>query len=122
MKGLARRGAIVLMNPGPRTKPAIPALIDLLGDPDEFFRTRAFDILHRMGKLSVPALIAATKRPSELLHGNAAAALGNIGVRAKDAVPALTEAHAQWTGWPQTIARNALAKIAGEYPRQLEAH
>jgi HEAT repeat protein len=77
--------------------PAVPALMMMMDDPDEFLRPCAANILARMGpeaKVAVPALTRllqreATTQVSIVLRSHAVIALGSIGPEAKSAIPSL---------------------------------
>jgi len=118
---LARRGALIFLERG-GTKQFIPGLIGVLGEEDQGTRKLAFLALSSMKEAALPELIKAIKYENEFLRGNAAALLGNLGPKAKDAVPALTEVASVWTGWMQKNAQLALKKIEGSYPRGLDVH
>jgi len=76
-------------------RPAVPALIRALSDPDPELRHQAARALSRMGpsvRDAVPALIRALKDPDPLVRRSAARALGQVGPDAAIAIPALVEA------------------------------
>jgi HEAT repeat protein len=76
-------------------RPAIPALLELLKDPDPRIRWEAARTLGKIGAdaaVAVPALVEAFKDPEAPVREHAAEALGDIGPPAKDGVPALIEA------------------------------
>ncbi|HLF93229.1 MAG TPA: HEAT repeat domain-containing protein [Planctomycetota bacterium] len=67
---------------------AVPDLVRLLKDKDEFVRTASLGALTRLQAMeTVPQIREALKDPDDLVSGNAAAALGKLGV--KEAVPDL---------------------------------
>ncbi len=68
---------------------------------------------------AVPALIAALKDPEATVRFPVCIALREIGPAAKDAVPALTEALDDRNDDVAAMARKALIKITGEDPRPL---
>lgn len=75
-------------------KPAVPALIDSLGDPDPYVRTLAAGTLAQMGPdaaEAVPTLIILLEDESESVRQHAARALGQVGPGAEQAVPALIQ-------------------------------
>jgi HEAT repeat protein len=77
--------------------PAVPAIRDVLNDPDDYVRGCAARILAKIGpeaRAAVPALIRAIHRPDptrkpNILFREVVEALGEIGPAAKPAVPAL---------------------------------
>jgi HEAT repeat protein len=75
-------------------RPAVPALVQLLGDPDPYTRVLAIDALAHIGPAAadaVPALIALLDDPVDEVRQYAARALGQIGPAAYSAVPALID-------------------------------
>jgi HEAT repeat protein len=73
---------------------AIPALVDVLHDPDPLLRRHAAQALARIGpdaRDAVPDLIVALQDRDEEVRKNVARALGQIGPEARAAVPALLE-------------------------------
>jgi HEAT repeat protein len=93
---------------GEEGKPAVPALVEILKDPDQEVRTASFaawalGAIGPAAKDATPALIkaleASYRQPEKkwkpwYIHGFAAWALGRIGPDAKEAVPALAKAAA----------------------------
>jgi hypothetical protein len=72
--------------------PAVPALIDMLQNPDPAVRKKAIEVLGRMGEdaaPAVPALTALLNDPDLAVRKAAARTLGQIGPEAQAAVPAL---------------------------------
>jgi hypothetical protein len=67
---------------GAEAKPAVPALIKLIKDPDVQLRDRAITTLYRLGRISAPALpalrLAAKEDPSEDIRSIAAYAIEQI--------------------------------------------
>lgn len=117
------RGAMLLLEPeAPGLAQAVPALVPMLGDENQIARQCACELLGRIGKPAVPALVEALEGGDERLGGNAAAALGHMGPKAQDAVPALNQAEPRWTGWARKNVQAALARIAGEKAPDLSAH
>ena len=95
-------------------RPAIPALIGALKDPEADVRCSAAAVLEKMGahaQAAVPALIEALKDPKASVRSSAAAVLVKVGADAHAAVPALIEAlrdpEVDVRGW----AASALAGI-----------
>lgn len=75
-------------------KPAVPALVRTLDDPDANARVQAANALARLGPAAadaVPALTEALDDPDPLVRQAAARALGQIGPAAESAIPALVE-------------------------------
>ena len=66
---------------------------------------------------AVPALIEALKDPEATVRFPVCVALREIGPAAKDAVPALTETLDDRNDDVAAMARKALIKITGEDPR-----
>ena len=69
--------------------PAIPSLIEALGDET---RPRALFALAKMGEIAVPPLAEVLKHENPRARWQAAEALGYIGPKAKEALPALAKA------------------------------
>lgn len=75
-------------------KPAIPILIELLRDQDEYIRASAAEALSRIGaepKVIVPLLIELLGDSSENVRYSAVNAIGEVGPEAAVAAPALVE-------------------------------
>jgi len=73
--------------------PAVPELIQLLGDHSDGFRSMVKDLLCALGptaKTAAPGLVKSLKEGSWLDPRDAVEILGAIGPEAKDAVPVLT--------------------------------
>jgi HEAT repeat protein len=68
---------------------AVPALIELIGDPDEKLRNYAANTLAKIGKPSVKPLTAALRDSRNVVREKAALALGMIGADANAATPEL---------------------------------
>ncbi len=95
----------------------IQALLNAVGDEDEYVREAAADALGEMGpeaKDAVPALIQTLGDGDEHVRRAAADALGEMGPEAKEAVPALLQAleDAEWS--VREAAAVALGKIGPE--------
>lgn len=75
---------------GPRAEGALTSLLErLVLDDDAAVKDASADALARIGSLSVPALTDLLERGGPDLQWRAAKSLGQIGPRAKDAVPQL---------------------------------
>src|SRR6516164_4311805 len=76
---------------GPDARAAVPALINLLHDPDDQIRAGAAGALGNGGPVAkeLPALIEALKDPAPPVQYGAVKSLARIGPAAKAAVPAL---------------------------------
>ena len=81
---------LVLGDMGPAAKDAVPALVEALRDRDFFYF--AAKSLSDIGSDAVPALVDALRNDNVLLRRGAAGALLQLGVDAKDAIPALNKA------------------------------
>jgi len=73
-------------------EPAVPTLIEALGDEDRRVRGGVARALGGIGEPAVPALIKALGDEDEIVRLRALRALGGIGKPAKDAVPVLIKA------------------------------
>ena len=74
---------------GPAAEEAVPDLIQLLGEENDFLRSTAVTALAAIGAGAVPALIAAMNHQGPAVRSGAADALGGIGAGATEAIPAL---------------------------------
>ena len=72
--------------------PAIPAVIDLLGDERVEVRIRAAYVLKDVGEPSLPWLIRVLRHEKPLARGYAAYALGRMKQGAVSAIPSLVRA------------------------------
>lgn len=71
-------------------KPAIPALIELLGDPKEYTQESAAIALATMGKFGIPSLIdAMIHHPNRRIRWHAAWVLASMGAEARESIPAI---------------------------------
>lgn len=88
-----RYSAEALGNVGPEAKSAIPALSAALNDPKKEVAEAAIDALGKFGPESLAALTSALKDANKdpAVRRKAAIALGKIGLRARSAVPAMTD-------------------------------
>ena len=88
-----RYSAEALGNVGPEAKSAIPALSAALNDPKKEVAEAAIDALGKFGHDSLAALTSALKDANKdpSVRRKAAVALGKIGLRARSAVPAMTD-------------------------------
>lgn len=88
-----RYSAEALGNVGPEAKAAIPALSAALNDPKKEVAEAAIDALGKFGPESLAALTSALKDANKdpAVRRKAAIALGKIGLRARSAVPAMTD-------------------------------
>jgi len=76
---------------GPAAKPAVPALIEALGDEDSRVPVFAAALV-KIGADAVPALVVALKENKRQVRPWAASILARIGPDARAAIPALVEA------------------------------
>ena len=95
-------------------RPAVPHMVELLGENDWWLRAAAADVLGDLGTTAsdtVPHLIHALDDKAEWVRRNAIEALGNIGPAAADAVPALSRRLQDSESWIRHNAALSLAKI-----------
>lgn len=86
--------AMTLQNMGAKARPALPALIDALGDGSADVRTTAATALRSFGAdaaPAVPALIRALNDRESIVRLEAARTLGDVGAAAEPAVPTLIQ-------------------------------
>jgi HEAT repeat protein len=106
---------------GPAAAPAVPALIDALGDPDRWVREGAGKALAAVGPgaaAAVPALMKTLSDEDDYVRVRAAQALGAIGPAAKEAIP-LLEFHAADPDESEGVhlhAKDAVRRIRGLPP------
>ena len=94
--------------------PAVPHLVELLGENDWWLRAAAADVLGDLGTTAsdtVPHLTRVLDDEAEWVRRNAVEALGNIGPAAAEAVPALSRRLQDSESWIRHNAALALAKI-----------
>jgi HEAT repeat protein len=70
--------------------PAVPDLIEALGDKDALVRLKSIRALAQIGEPSLNSLTNALVRPESLVRFGSVKALGSMGTRARSAAPALT--------------------------------
>ena len=95
-------------------RPAVPHMVELLGENDWWLRAAAADVLGDLGTTAsdtVPHLTRVLDDEAEWVRRNAVEALGNIGPAAVDAVPALSRRLQDSESWIRHNAALALAKI-----------
>jgi HEAT repeat protein len=98
------------------TEPAVPALIEVLHDPDALVRKAAANALGKIDpdvKIVVPALTDALKDKVPAVRQAAAGALGLIGPDAKDAIPSLRETQKDSDKAVSRAAGMAIQRIMG---------
>ena len=83
---------MALREMGPESRAAIPALAQLVRDPDGYVRISAAHTLEKMGAAAVPALASLLRDRDYRVRELAAETLRSIGQDAKAAVPALADA------------------------------
>ena len=74
---------------GPKCLPAVPALIERLGDSNEKVRETAAEALGRIGRKAAPAVLAARADPDSARRAWVMRTLGNMPVDAGEVVPTL---------------------------------
>jgi HEAT repeats len=87
-------GASCLVALGEEAKPAVPALVRLLTDQDQYVRSAAIMTLGSLGPVAseaVPGLITCLRDPDPGVRYDAASTLGDIHQMPERAVPALVE-------------------------------
>jgi len=82
----------VLSRVGDEARPAIPALVNILGDREGCAGLLAVTTLANLGATAVPPLMKALKHPDMVVRQLAATTLGEIGPKARQALPALKAA------------------------------
>lgn len=134
--------AVALERFGPRAKSAVPALIDAIGDPvrevycavttalvtidtkvavpiiSQMLRNDIAEALVKCGKSAIPVFIEALKDEYDRVRARAAISLGEIGLGAKTAIPALRKALGDQDLWVREKASEALEKILEESDSQ----
>lgn len=109
--------AVALQAIGPEATPAVPELIRALGDPVAYVRCPAADALAAIGPSARSAVLPLANRllvkdEKFYILRSVATALGNIGVDARSALPALRQAHEN----PRIAAtvQEAIVRIEGK--------
>ena len=95
-------------------RPAVPHMVELLGENDWWLRAAAADVLGDLGTTAsdtVPHLTRVLDDDDEWVRRNAVEALGNIGPAAAEVVPALSRRLQDSESWIRHNAALALAKI-----------
>ena len=95
-------------------RPAVPHMVELLGENDWWLRAAAADVLGDLGTTAsdtVPHLTRVLDDEAEWVRRNAVEALGNIGPAATEAMPALSRRLQDSESWIRHNAALALAKI-----------
>ncbi len=93
---------------------AVPALLELIKDPDRRRQGRTIRILGYMGseaKAATPVLVEKLDDEDQKLRSDAAWSLGQIGPQASKAVPALTRALTDSSGEVRVTAATALKEV-----------
>lgn len=90
---------------------------DLLTDQSQGVRVMAANILKKMGKDPVPALILALQNPDPQIRQKAADHLGKLSIEAKEAIPSLTKALQD----PENTVRASAAYALGEMGLEAKA-
>jgi HEAT repeat protein len=111
---------------GPASEPAVPLIVEALGDPrdsSQFLNVSAAEALGKIGpgaKSAVPALIVALNSDNGTgrLVTSATGALGDIGADARTAIPALVEAMSH----EDPEYRKNQAEAIGRIAQELAAH
>ena len=109
--------ALALKAMGPTAAPALPELIAALSDPVAYVRAPVADALGAIGPAAGMAVHPLAERllakdEQGLVLNSVASALGNIGLEAKDALPALQQALEMHR--IDSAAQEAILKIKGE--------
>jgi HEAT repeat protein len=92
-KGLTNRGEAAYLL-GWCGRSAVPTLIRLLGDQDDYVRVQSAQALAHLGpeaEVAVPALMTTLSDPQPGVRSSAAQALGTIGPAAREAAPLLMQ-------------------------------
>jgi HEAT repeat protein len=104
----------VLQRMGVRALPALPELIDALGDKNgsvRYFAAKAIMQFGPAGKAAVPALIQHINDPHDSAREFSIQALGEIGAAAEPALPALAKVAKHEWSLTQSYAEGAIKQI-----------
>jgi HEAT repeat protein len=105
----------VLGRLGEDARPAIPALVGVLGDWESCAGLAASRVLASLGPASVSYLVEALKHNDMVVRQLAAAALGRMGSRGSSALPALKRAlQVEKNDAVRTRLTWAVGKISGQ--------
>jgi HEAT repeat protein len=108
---------------GSQAAPAVPLLNELLiKDTSSDVRSMIVHALREISKARVTVLITNLKSKDWRVRSQAADTLGQIGIEAKDAVPALTTALEDKVQSVRSSAADALYKINSAKPRKKDVH
>jgi HEAT repeat protein len=97
---------------GPRLRAAVPAMVDLLDDPDASFRPAVALTLARAGEAVVPSLAKLIAQLDQRPSPEVAAALGAMGQAAKEAVPRLHAALDRYDHHPDAANGSTFTAMA----------
>jgi HEAT repeat protein len=114
-----REAARSLAHLGGRTDDAVPILAGGLRDPQ--FRLEALRALKQCGPAGLTAMIGALKDRDEVVRGETARVLGQMGPNAERAIPALVEATKDPERSVRREAVHALGRIGGDTARSVPA-
>jgi len=106
---------VALGNRGPKAGKAVPCLIKSFRGSDPSARLAASIAIVKIGPGAIPALVDALNDPDGAASVYAAYTLGQMGLKAKQVLPALTQmaAHGRFKG-QRRMAGYAIQKIKGE--------
>jgi HEAT repeat protein len=118
---IGTEGALLLELYG---KPAVPKLVQLLGNSDPIVRQRATEALGSIGpeaSEAAPLLVALMDDPNDRVRMEAAYAIGSIGSAAPEAVRVLGAALTDPYEWTRTAAAHSLTNLGPEAKGALPA-